>query len=40
MEVAAHLPQQEVAAEEVVVEEHRRPQEGEVVGVEEVRLLR
>ena len=41
VEVAARLPQQEVGAEEVVVEERRRPQEGEVVGVEEgVRLLR
>ena len=33
-EVAARLPQQEVGAEVVVVE-RRRPQEGEVVGVEE-----
>ena len=41
VEVAAHLPQQEVGAEEVAEGERHRPQEGEVVGVEEgVRLLR
>ena len=35
VEVAARLLQQEVAAEEVAEGERHRPQEGEVVGVEE-----